>query len=162
MAAVMCLALTLTMPPAGSSVQRSGAPPQDPVIARFGKALMDWKTLREPRFRLPFTDAFLDLTQGANRPSPESVRSFLDQLLAAVGESRLNEDQAMRLAFDVHEVLHCAWLNEEGFESVLKDARRQLRAAGIPRPETDGIVSRLRAMGDEVRDLGRIMDAPLH
>ena len=160
-AAVICLALIALTPPPGSSSQKTGAAVQDTAVERFGRNLFGWKSLRDPRLRVQVANSFLDLTQGVNRPSPETVRLFIDNLLAAVTDSRMTEEHAMRLAFDLHEVLHCAYLDEEGFEAVLKDAGKQLRAAGVARSETDHIVARLRGMGGEVRDAGRILDAPL-
>ncbi len=131
---------------------------QDLAVERFANTLMAWKTSSDYGLKLQATQAFLDLAQGANRPSPDSVRLFLDNLLAAVAKSRLTTNQAARLGFDFHEVLHCAFLNEERFEDVLKDVSRQLVAAGVSRVGADGLVSRLRTIGDEVRDSGRVID----
>lgn len=157
---VPVLAISLTLiAPALPAAQESGGV-QDRAVERFGRILLQAKTAASSSVRIETANALLGLSQGANRPSPETLRAFVDTLLAAISGSRLSEEGAMRLAFDIHEVLHCAFLNDERFEAVLNDAHRRLRDAGVARSAAGGLVGRLRAMGDEVRETGRAIDVP--
>jgi len=140
--------------------QQHPAAAHDPAVERFAGCLTAWKTGPDPRLKSQTTQALLGLAQGANTPSPELVRVFIDSLLAAVTGSRLTDPQAVRLALDLHEVLHCAFLTDERFEAVLKDASGQLRAAGVARDQADNIIGLLRKMGGEVRDRDRMIDIP--
>ncbi len=131
------------------------------AVERFANALLASLNQPDPMLRAEAVGAFLRLAQGSNQPSAEVVRTFIDELAAATRRRPMELEQALRLGHDFHEVLHCAFLNESNFEAVLQDAGKHLRAAGASKAEAARLVSQLRAMADEVRERGRILDTPM-
>lgn len=157
-AAFIFLALVALAPLPETPLLKVHAAREDTSVREFARTLFRWKAQRDARLEPKILEAFLALSQGSNRPSGENVRLFLDHLLRALSGSRVSEEHAMQLAHDFHEVLHAAYLTDEGLEKVLKDVGKQLAAAGVAQFEVDRLVARLRNMGAEVRDAGRILD----
>lgn len=159
--AAVAAAVIAFLPPLETVNPSAYARMQDSAVERFGRTLLNWRAQRDPRLGPKLVDCFLALGQGSNRPSRQEATVFLLDLLRPLAGSSMGEEHAMGLAHGFHEVLHTAFLTDERLEKVLADVRGQLVSLGVARPETDRLVARLRKMGTEMRESGKILDAPM-
>ena len=91
------------------------------------------------------------ITEGATKPSEESVQALASSLSAAKADGEVAPEEAMKIAQDLSTVFNSANVSTDEVKAAVTDVQTIMEASGVDKATVEKLVADLMVIGEEMQ-----------